>query len=54
MVKNSTKYSWIDEDIEFSNNLAVNHILEKGHKNIGYIDSDLKLNYFLLRKKCFR
>ena len=51
--KNSTKYSWIDEDIEFSNNLAINHLLEKGHKRIGYIDTDLNLNYFSLRKKYF-
>ena len=51
--KETSKYSWIDEDIEFSNNLAVNHLLEKGHREIGYIDSDLKLNYFLLRKKFF-
>ena len=51
--KNSTKYSWIDEDIEFSNNLAINHLLKKGHKRIGYIDTDLNLNYFSLRKKYF-
>ena len=51
--KNATKYSWIDEDIEFSNNLAINHLLEKGHKRIGYIDTDLNLNYFSLRKKYF-
>ena len=51
--KNSTKYSWIDEDIEFSNNLAINHLLEKGHKRIGYIDTDLNLYYFSLRKKYF-
>ena len=51
--KNSTKYSWIDEDIEFSNNLAINHLLEKGHKRIGYVDTDLNLNYFSLRKKYF-
>ena len=30
--KETSKYSWIDEDIEFSNNLAVNHLLEKGHR----------------------
>ena len=42
-----------DEDIEYSNQLAIDHILKKGHKNIGYIDSDLKLNYSLLRKQCF-
>tara|TARA_Y100001934_G_scaffold147059_1_gene176652 strand:- start:911 stop:1924 length:1014 start_codon:yes stop_codon:yes gene_type:complete len=51
--KSASKYSWIDEDIAFSNNLAVNHLIEKGHNHIGYIDSDLKLNYFLLRKKYF-
>ena len=51
--KNATKYSWIDEDIEFSNNLAINHLLKKGHKRIGHIDTDLNLNYFSLRKKYF-
>ena len=28
-------------------------LLEKGHKRIGYIDTDLNLNYFSLRKKYF-
>lgn len=51
--KEAEDYSWIDEDIEYSNQLAIDHILKKGHKNIGYIDSDLKLNYSLLRKQCF-
>ena len=51
--KSPDKYSWIDENIEYSSDLAVNFILSKGHSNIGYVDSDLKFNYFLLRKKSF-
>ena len=51
--KSPTSYSWIDEDIEYSNHLAVNFILSKGHRKIGFIDSGLKFNYFLLRKKFF-
>ena len=51
--KNDDEYSWIDEDIKFSNELAFKFIISKGHTKIGYIDSDLKFNYFLLRKKFF-
>ena len=51
--KNPTSYSWIDEDIEYSNYLAVNFILSKGHRKIGFIDSGSKFNYFLLRRKFF-
>ena len=51
--KDPNEYSWIDEDIIYSNDLAVNFILSKGHKNIGYVDSDLKSNYIVLRKKYF-
>ena len=52
--KNSNDYSWIDEDIVFSNDLAVNFILSKGHSKIGYVDSDLKSNYIKLRKRYFK
>ena len=51
--KDPNEYSWIDEDILHSNNLAVNFILSKGHTKIGYVDSDLKSNYIMLRKKYF-
>ena len=51
--KNSDEYSWIDEDIFHSNNLAVNFIVSKGHSKIGYLDSDLSSNYIKLRKKFF-
>ena len=51
--KDPNEYSWIDEDILYSNNLAVNFILSKGHTKIGYVDSDLKSNYIMLRKKYF-
>mgnify|MGYP001269214432 FL=1 len=49
--KSPSEYSWIDEDIVYSNDLAVNFILSKGHTKIGYVDSDLKSNYISLRKK---
>ena len=52
--KDPNEYSWIDEDILYSNNLAVNFILSKGHSKIGYVDSDLKSNYISLRKKYFK
>ena len=52
--KNPNEYSWIDEDILYSNNLAINFILSKGHSKIGYVDSDLKSNYISLRKKYFK
>ena len=51
--KKSDEYSWIDEDIIHSNDLAINFILSKGHSKIGYVDSDLKSNYIILRKKYF-
>ena len=51
--KDPNEYSWIDEDILYSNDLAVNFILSKGHTKIGYVDSDLKSNYIMLRKKYF-
>ena len=52
--KDPNEYSWIDEDILYSNNLAINFILSKGHSKIGYVDSDLKSNYISLRKKYFK
>ena len=51
--KDSSKYSWIDEDIEYGSNLAVDYLLSKGHKNIGYLSSSIKTNYFVQRKKYF-
>tara|TARA_B100000378_G_scaffold20528_1_gene16098 strand:+ start:3251 stop:4267 length:1017 start_codon:yes stop_codon:yes gene_type:complete len=51
--KNFNKYTWIDEDIEYGSNLAVEYILSRGHTKIGYIDSFIKTNYFILRKKYF-
>ena len=51
--KNEKKYSWIDEDIEHSNLLALKFILSKGHSDIGYIDSYAKNNYYFLRKHYF-
>tara|TARA_B100000586_G_scaffold231245_1_gene180234 strand:- start:4625 stop:5623 length:999 start_codon:yes stop_codon:yes gene_type:complete len=51
--KNFNKYTWIDEDIEHSSNLAVEYILSRGHTKIGYIDSSIKTNNIILRKKYF-
>ena len=48
--KNSSEYSWIDEDIEYGSTLAVNYLLSKGHENIGYLSSSIKTNYFVQRK----
>ena len=51
--KDPTSYSWIDEDVEYGSNLAVEYLLSKGHQKIGYLDASRKVNYFLLRKKFF-
>ena len=51
--KDPKSYSWIDEDIEYGSDLAVDYLLSKGHRKIGYIDAASKVNYFLLRKKFF-
>ena len=51
--KDPTSYSWIDEDVEFGSDLAVEYLLSKGHQKIGYLDASSKVNYFLLRKKFF-
>ncbi len=51
--KDSNSYSWIDEDIEYGSDLAVEYILSKGHQKIGYLDATKKVNYFLLRKQFF-
>ena len=51
--KDPKSYSWIDEDVEYGSNLAVEYLLSKGHQKIGYLDASRKVNYFLLRKKFF-
>ena len=51
--KDPTSYSWIDEDIEYGSDLAVEYLLSKGHQKIGYLDAASKVNYFLLRKRFF-
>ena len=51
--KDPTSYSWIDEDVEYGSDLAVEYLLSKGHQKIGYLDASSKVNYFLLRKKFF-
>ena len=51
--KDPERYSWIDEDIEYSSSLAVEYMFANGHSTIGYIGSNAKLNYFALRKKFF-
>ena len=51
--KNPKSYSWIDEDIEYGSDLAIEYLLSKGHRKIGYMDAASKVNHFLLRKKFF-
>ena len=51
--KKESSYTWIDEDIKHSTDLAVKYIASKGHKNICFIESEDSSNYFLLRKKYF-
>ena len=51
--KKESSYTWIDEDIKHSTDLAVKYIFSKGHKIICFIESENSSNYFLLRKKYF-
>jgi len=51
--KKEDSYTWIDEDIEHSSELAVKYIISKGHKKICFIESEQSSNYFELRKKYF-
>ena len=51
--KKESSYTWIDEDIKHSTDLAVKYIASKGHKNICFVESEDSSNYFLLRKKYF-
>lgn len=51
--KKESSYTWIDEDIKHSTDLAVKYIASKGHKKICFIESEDRSNYFLLRKKYF-
>ena len=51
--KKETSYTWIDEDIKHSSELAVQYIISKGHKKICFIESGQSSNYFQLRKKYF-
>ena len=51
--KKETSYTWIDEDIKHSSELAVQYIISKGHKKICFIESEQSSNYFQLRKKYF-
>ena len=51
--KKESSYTWIDEDIKHSSELAVQYIISKGHKKICFIESEQSSNYFQLRKKYF-
>jgi LacI family transcriptional regulator len=51
--KKETSYTWIDEDIKHSSELAVQYIISKGHRQICFIESEESSNYFQLRKKYF-
>jgi len=51
--KKDSTYTWIDEDIKHSTDLAVKYIASKGHKNICFVESKASSNYFYLRKKYF-
>ena len=51
--KKESSYTWIDEDIRHSTELAVQYIISKGHKKICFIESEQNSNYFQLRKKYF-
>ena len=51
--KKESSYTWIDEDIMHSTELAVKYFVSKGHKNICFIESKNSSNYFQLRKKYF-
>ena len=51
--KKESSYTWIDEDIKHSSELAVQYIISKGHKKICFIESEESSNYFQLRKKYF-
>jgi len=51
--KKESSYTWIDEDIKHSSELAVQYIILKGHKKICFIESEESSNYFQLRKKYF-
>ena len=51
--KKESSYTWIDEDIKHSSDLAVKYIVSKGHKKICFIESEQNSNYFQLRKKYF-
>ena len=51
--KKESSYTWIDEDIKHSTDLAVKYISSNGHKNICFVESEDSSNYFLLRKKYF-
>ena len=51
--KKESSYTWIDEDIKHSSELAVKYIISKGHKKICFIESEQSSNYFQLRKKYF-
>ena len=51
--KKESSYTWIDEDIKHSSELAVQYIISKGHKRICFVESEESSNYFQLRKKYF-
>ena len=51
--KKESSYTWIDEDIKHSSELAVQYIISKGHRQICFIESEESSNYFQLRKKYF-
>jgi DNA-binding LacI/PurR family transcriptional regulator len=51
--KTESSYTWIDEDIKHSSELAVQYIISKGHKRICFVESEESSNYFQLRKKYF-
>ena len=51
--KKESSYTWIDEDIKHSSDLAVKYIVSKGHNKICFIESEQNSNYFQLRKKYF-
>ena len=51
--KKDDTYTWIDEDIHYTTELALKYIFSKGHKNVSLIGSFEKNNYFDLRQKYF-
>ena len=51
--KKDDTYTWIDEDIHYTTELALRYIFSKGHKNICLIGSMEKNNYFDIRQKYF-